>query len=121
MMFPLNVNVIIILPYDNLFKKPYACLPQFTSICISSVEAMLADWKSQSMILCLLVSSRMQKSIVFKKKILCVTKKQTLSMAIVYKQKIGKLHLNFLRDKSFILYIVTGDNFSFPQHPRSDM
>lgn len=71
MIFPLNVNVIIILPYDNLFKKPYACLPQFTSICISSVEAMLADWKSQSMNLCLLVSSRMQKLIVFKKDTMC--------------------------------------------------
>lgn len=32
---------------------------------------MLADWKSQSMILCVLVSSRMQKSIVFEKDTLC--------------------------------------------------
>lgn len=71
MIFPLNVNVVIILLDDNLSKKPYACLPQFTSICISSAEAMLADWKSQSMILCVLVSSRMQKSIVFKKDTLC--------------------------------------------------
>lgn len=119
-MFPLNVNVIIILPYDNLFKKPYACLPQFTSICISSVEAMLADWKSQSMILCLLVSSRMQKSIVFKKDTMCY-KKANIKYGDRIQTKNRKLHLNFLRDKSFILYIVTGDNFSFPQHPRSAM
>lgn len=63
----------------------------------------------------------MQKSIPFKKETLCYKianikygdRKQT--------KKIGKLHLNLLRDKSFILYIVDGDNFGFPQHPRSDM
>lgn len=70
---------------------------------------MLADWKSQSMILCVLVSSRMQKSIVFEKDTLCYKITNIMYGHRKQKKNRKKLHLNFLRDKSFVLNIVTGD------------
>lgn len=40
-----RTSAIIILSHDNLSTATYEWLPLFTSICISSLQAMLADWK----------------------------------------------------------------------------